>query len=1103
METTMRISRSVLSIVFLMMSCSIILAQTITGSVTGTVVDESGAIVTAGSVTAVNGATHESFPTTTNHDGIYTIQFLPPGSYILNVKANGFRPSQIGPFVIQVDQVAHINAKLAVGSDTQTVTVTGAAPILNTENSTLGQTIDSAMSSEIPLPAQNPAALGLLMPGTLQPNPSAIDNVGRAGSEGTFMVNGNRQESNDFTLDGQDLTQAIDNTVGYTPSLHALAETKIITGNGTAEYGNANGGQVVMITKSGTNAFHGEAFWYLENKNLDANSWTNKHVTSGSPLPISPLNRDIFGGTFGGPILHDKLFFFVDYQGNRQHITSSAFRGVPTVAMRAGLDNYNGKTSTVTNPVAQFLLANPQIYPLPNQGASASVAQDYLGNQSTFVRNNQGDVKLDWRVRQSDSISTRISLGRDYEGTSQVVIPTDQALNIASPYTAFIVNWTHIFSPNLISETRAGYGRTRNIATPQDIDGDFGLTGNQKIGVPSAQTFPGFTAIILTGNVTGISNIGPVSGGLASENTTNTFTYGTDFSWQLGRHTVKFGAQALRYQENRFFAGSDGVFGHFNATGAYTGGSWGDFLTDQMASYGKGISNSRWGQRQWRPAVFVQDDYKLMSNLTLNLGVRWEYDQPLYEVQDRQANISLATGAISNAGQNGASRALYQSYFGGFMPRIGFAYSPKVLHDRLAVNGGYAMTVFMEGTGANLRLTLNPPYFIDATSAATGGASFQMTSGFPVPANPNTFSGTVRAWQPNLKPALVQQYDLMMQYQLSNTMALQVGYAGQNGDHLVDPREGDQAPCSIYPLPNQPTGCAIPLITQLPLVTQISYTESESVMNYNALQATFRKAIGNGLQLLANYTFSRSFANNKGFYGSTGADAPNNYYQNAYNPQADYGLNYFDATHLFSLSGYYQLPIGRGRLVGAHWNSVENTLLGGWKVGVVAQAHTGFPLTLTSSQYYFANQRAYRPNFYRTLKLVNQSANNWFGTDPSASPCLNKNASSVTVSGNKNKVYQSNDNGVCAYGEQLSTGFGTAGVGTVRGPGFKDVDASAAKVFAMPRESSLEFRADAFNVLNTVSLSSPTPSVSSATFGLISSTLSTERRVQLSLNLKF
>jgi hypothetical protein len=1109
----MRLCRNVLSAVLLLTSWSAALSQTITGSVTGTVKDSSGAVISAATVQVKNDATGTVSTAKSNSVGIFTVPFLSIGSYDMTVNAPGFKSAKLGPFNLEAGQTARLDTVLEIGAGAETVTVTDAAPILNTEDATLGATITATMTRELPLPANNPAALGLLMPGVVQPNPSSLDNVGRAAANGSydnsFMVNGNREQTNNFTLDGQDLNEAIDNTISYTPNREAIGEIKIISGNGTAEYGNANGGQFVMITKSGTNAFHGSTYWYLENNNLDANSWVNKHVTTGQPLPVSPLNRSIFGGTFGGPLLRNKLFFFGDFQGARQHGSSSAFEGVATAQMRTGYDPITQKTYAITNPVAQYLIAHPELYPLPNQATTNSVSQDYLGTQASFVKNNQGDLKIDWKLRDADQVSGRVSIGRDQEGTTKTILPTDIPSNSNNPYTSFIVNWTHIVSSSLVNEARAGYGRTRVVLYPTDVTGLLGTNGNMKIGIPGTQVFPGISQIVFGGNGNGLASIGPANGGKASESTVNTFSYGDTLSWQLSRHALKFGALFIRYQENRYFSGQDGALGHFNTGGVganFTGGAWGDFLQNDFTSYGQGSSSGRWGQRQSRPAIFFQDNFRVSSELTLSMGMRWEYDQPLYEVNNKQANIDISTGLITNAGQNGASRALYKPFYAGFMPRMGFSYSPEALRHRFVLNGGYAITEFMEGMGANLRLTLNPPFFTNASGNSNGGLAFHMTDGFPLPANPNTYSGTVRAWDPKLRPSLIQQYDLMTQFELSNTKSLLIAYAGQIGDHLVDPREGNQATCSVNPLPNLPNPCKLPLIGALPLVSQVSYTESEAVMNYNALQTTFRQRVNHGIEFLANYTFSRSFSNNKGYYGAGGTSGPNNYYQDAYNPRAEYGLNFIDTTHLFSFGGYYDLPIGRGKLIGKNLNRVADSALGGWKVGATAQAHTGFPLTLTTTQYYNANQRTNRPNAYRKLKAVGRSDVNWFGTDASAAPCTNNaknNPAATSTKINGSTIWLSNDNGTCAFGEELTTGFGTSGVSTLRAPGFKDVDMSASKSFAMPFETNLQFRADAFNVLNTVSLGPPVVSVSSTTFGQIASTITTERRIQLSLKYQF
>ena len=1099
--------------------CTLSFAQTITGSVTGTIVDASGAVVNGATVTAANLQTGVSVSTKTNVSGVYTLKFLPIGQYTVAVTASGFETSTTAPFALEVDQEARVDVKLTVGSVSANVVVTTAAPILNTENATTGDTITAETSTEIPLQARNFSSLTSLVAGAVVTNPPNQNSVKRSSYDGGYFQNGNREQTNNYTLDGADINETIDNYIGYSPNVDAIGELKIITGDATAEYGNANGGQIVMVTKSGTNRFHGNAFEFLENQNLNANSWANKH-TSGTPAPVNPFNRSIFGGTLGGPVKRDKLFFFVDYQGARQNTNATTFYNVPTAALRNGdvpiqavdatgkpiVDGngnalYQVQHFNVVSPAAQFLLANPSVYPnetipgndtflhLVGGGTVANPNRNYSGTEKTFVQNDQGDAKIDYQIRQHDLLSGRATVGREYDGNSTVSIPTEIPGNNANPYTGFILNWTHTFSSNLISEARAGYGRARYTGFPVDVGGAFGPNGNQKLGIPGVQGFPGLSGFqfsatgVAAGSGTGVAvgNIGPNSGGTASDSIANTFTYGDNVSWQLGKHTVKFGGQGLRYQQNRYYSGNNGALGYFIYTGNFTGSSYSDFLSDQAFTYGQGEGTvSRWGQRQWRDAFFFQDDFKFRPNLTLNLGLRWEWDQPIYEVNNKQINLNIYTGQVSSAGVNGASRALYNEYWYGFEPRVGFAFSPEQFHDRLVVRGGYAITNYLEGTGANLRLPLNPPFFIDSQANYLGsGPAFRAENGFPRPANASVLAGNVRAWQPNLKPALIQQFNLTTEYQLSNDTSLVVAYLGQVGDHLVDPREGNEKLTPTSPLP-------VSSLPGLSLVQVVSYTESEAVSNYNALQITGRKRARNGLELLANYTYSKSLTNNLGYYGAIGVSQQSAYWQNAYDGAADYGPAFFDAANIFSISGYYDLPFGRGKLFGSGINRVEDLAVGGWKLGFVSSLHSGFPVTVNSTQEYFVNQRTTRANHYRPLKIRNRSDNAWFGTDPSEVYCASNT-----------------DNGVCAYGQESSTGFGTARVGSERAPGYQSFDVAASKSFAVTENNRVEFRADFFNILNTVSLGNPTQSADSTQFGLINSTNSTERQIQLALKYTF
>jgi Carboxypeptidase regulatory-like domain len=1081
-----KLNHCLLVLALVIVTCIPSFAQTITGSITGTVTDPSGAVVPDAKVTATNVLTGVTTQTSTNPSGIYSLRFLQIGQYKITVDSANFSSQTTSVFTLEVDQEAKVNITLKLGSASSSVVVTDTAPILNTENATTGDTITAAAATELPVQARNFSSLTLLVAGAVSPNPQALDNIGRSGYNGGFFVNGNREQSNNYTLDGADINEAIDNYIGYSPNVDAIGEMRIITGNSTAEYGNANGGQVVMVTKSGTNQFHGNLFFFGENQNLNANTW----AANQTGAPRAPLNRAIFGGTFGGPISRDKLFFFTDYQGARQHSSTVENRTVIASADRdlTGIAN--------PNPAAVYLFAHPEIYPGPNVSVAGS-SINYVGSSSQATQNDQGDVKIDWKATNSDTLSGRFSIGREHSGYTKVAIPTDIPTNNNDPYTGFILNWTHVFSTEIVNEARAGVGRTRYIQTPTDVSGNWGVTGNQKLGIPGTQLVPGFSTLVIgNGNSGTVNDIGAPQGqdgngsygGIDSDSVVNAITYGDNLTWLHGKHTLKFGGQALRYQENRYYSGNDGTLGWFSFNGSVQ-----DFINGRVTSEGQGALTGPWGQRQWRDALFVQDDYKLMPNLTLNFGLRWEYDQPYTEVNNKQANIDLVTGAITNAGVNGAPRALYNAFYAGFMPRLGFAWSPKSFRDKLVIRGGYGITNFLEGTGANLRLTLNPPFFVDASCSnslpcANGAPYLSVTNGFYRPSDPSVYAGNVRAWQRNLKPALIQQFNLTTEYQLDNFTSLTVAYLGQNGDHLVDPREGNQRACLTCALPITTLSALNPALSQ---IANISFTESEAVMNYNALQVTARRRASRGLELLANWSYSKGLSNSLGYYGAAGGAGASQsaYWQDAYNGKGDYGPEFFDARHTVSISGIYQLPFGRGKQFGNSINRLEDEIVGGWKLSTVMSFHTGFPVTVVSDSAYSTavNARAARANHLRKLKVVNRTETQWFGTDPSVQSCASDT-----------------DDGACAYSSQSATSFGNASVGSERAPGFKQVDLSLSKDFAVTEATHFEFRSDFLNAFNLVSLAPPANNATPGhSFGQISNTVNEPRNIQLALKFVF
>src|ERR1039458_3791224 len=652
------------------------LTQTVTGSIAGEVTDPSGAVVSSARVVARDLDTGVETPVTTNASGAYRIQFLPIGHYEVTVEAPGFDKATLPSFTLEVLQTATFNIKLQVGGAATTVNVSAAAPILNTDNPTLGTTFTSNTIENLPLNGLDFSALTLYMPGS-------VDTAGTSGTTGierstyytdTPNMNGNRAQANNYTLDGIDMNETFNNLIAFSPAPESLQEIKVLTANSPAEYGNVNGGGVVSVLKSGTNHFHGSAYGYVQDYRMNANSWTNNQAVP--VIPINPYSQAQFGGSFGGPIKKDRLFFFVDYLGSRYHKGGTGTASVFTQAMRNGdfsvllttpnpvqlydsENNFapynNDQGVPIVNPVATFLFANPKLYPLPNAAPTDGIAANNLqGPTRSYKANNQGDIKIEYDPRTSDKVTGFYSMSTAYDGSTALLPITFPGVNIF-PTKLLGTNWVHTFSPNLINSARVGFTRTiRNEGLPTDPTGQFGTGGNAKVGIPFPnQNYQGFS---YQGITQGISGVGTPAlfGGL----TDNTYSYIDNVTWQHGLHLFSMGVEAMRYQNNYPTSNNNGFLGTLSYSGAFTsnpsaanagGYSGADFLLDRVSSAAATLSSVNVGQRQWRIARFAQDDYRLMPNLTLNIGVRYEWDQPWIEENNKTGNIDIATGQIGRA----------------------------------------------------------------------------------------------------------------------------------------------------------------------------------------------------------------------------------------------------------------------------------------------------------------------------------------------------------------------------------------------------------------------------------------------------------------------
>jgi hypothetical protein len=1107
-------------------------AQSVTGTITGTVTDPSGGVIAGAKVEALNADTGVASSATSDGAGVYRVSFLPIGRYQLTVQANGFGMQTVPPFQLEALQTATFNVKLAVGTAAETVTVSESnAPILNASNPTLSGTFSANTIQNFPLNGLDFSALTLYLPGA----------VSTAGTSGTTSIerstyytdsinlNGNRAQANNYTLDGIDINESFNNLISYSPAPESLQEVKVLTANSPADYGNVNGGGVVAVLKSGTNQYHGSAYGYIQDYKLNANSWNNNHAVP--IVPVNPYSQAQFGGTFGGPIKRDKLFFFVDYLGSRYHRGGTAQESVFTQAMRNGdfsallsgsnpiqlYDPLNGfapypnnQGVPIVNPVAKFLFANPKLYPLPNATPSDGIVNNNLqGPDRSFKANNQGDIKIEYDPRNSDKITAFYSMSTAYDGSVPLLAITFPGANLF-PTKVAGGNWVHIFSPTIVNSARVGFTRTAwNQGFPEDTTGEFGTSGNSKVGISFAdQRFNGFTYQGIDGGVSGVGTPA-FDGGIID----NTYSYIDNVTWQRGKHTLSFGMQALRYENNYPTSNNNGYLGTLTYSGAFTsnpsvttavGYGGADFLLDRVSAAAGTLSSVNVGQRQWRTGIFVNDDFKIMPNLTLNFGVRWEYDEPWEEENNKTGNIDIATGQViyahtiptgAPAGSGGCSdRGCYQGNFKQIMPRLGFAYQAN---DRFVVRGGYGATSFYEGNSSNQRLTSITP-FIQAVNVTTvtptpGNPGDPRTAEQGFTGGTTSFGGTFNVYPQNIQPAYVQEWNLTLEYAVTPSLSAQVGYLGEQGQHIEDYGNlnqylvnGDPTSAPYYNNPYLGINAIDPSVSIGS--NSLLITESRAASNYQALQAVLRERLNHGLEFTVNYTYGRSLTNSLGNYalnvnGFSGA------FQNYYDSAADWGPAGYDIKHNISGTAVYALPVGRGQPYLSGVNRIVDEAISGWKLSTALVGYTGFPETITGPGNNSNSYGSSRPNQYRPLKIVNRTLENWFGTDPSATPC--------TTAGL--------DNGQCAFGAPAPNSFGTGRNGNVRGPGYFNEDFSAFKDVHIWREQTVGFRFDAFNAFNIVSYGNPDIGITDTNFGNVSNqnVRSSERHLQFSANYRF
>jgi hypothetical protein len=1064
------------------------LAQTGAASITGLVTDQSGAPMPGVTVTATNEATNVASSAVTNAAGTYTITALTVGTYDLKAELSGFRTATRTSLRFEANQIARLDFAMAVGQVSEAVEVVGAAPILQTETTAVGEVISGTTAQSLPLNGRNTGQLALLLPGTTTYNPRGFTNIGSINMNRPF-VNGNREQTNNFTVDGIDVNETIDNRVAYQPSPDAVAEISVETNNYAADVGNVGGALVSNVIKSGSNQVRGNVFEFYRNSDFDANTWEN----NASNAPKQERTQHIYGGTLGGPVVKDRVFIFADYQGSRQDAPGAGTLSVAPEAWRHG--DLSGVSATIRDPrtglpfpgnqipadrispVAAALLNDTARYPLPNRTVPGGVTGNFVGDTLFAIRAHQGDARVDWSHSSRDRFFARYSFATYEDRRDRQPLPLVFATRNDQPFHNVAVSWNRVLGASMVNEVLAGFSRVT--VTQETYDWAGVGAGNAEYGIAGGQPVDGLSSIGWGSGLTA-----PGTSALDSDTLAKTYQLNEKFTWLRGRQTYRFGGQWLHYNQRRFYAGNNGLLGFINYNGAFTGFPFADFLLDMVSSKGRGggSPDDPWTHLQNRIGLFAQDDIKVTPTLTVNLGLRWAYTSPLVEEDNRQSNFDLQTGEQIFA-QDGSleSRALYKPYYKGFEPRLGAAWR---VGDRLVFRGAYGISQFMEGTGANLRLPLNPPFFFESAVSydSTTGAG-TAASGFEGLVPGTTPTGNVRAYDPDLRPQFTQQWNAFAEYRLTSSLSAQVGYVGHHADHLVTPVEGNQA----LPGVGDPSTWASkttrrPLYGAQPLITTIATTAARSGSRYNSMQASLRQRSAHGLELLASYTLAKGTTNNRGFYGVFGGSGPQGvtsategaYWQNTYDPEAEWGPAFHDVRHNLVLSATYELPIGKGRAWGSDWSGLMDTALGGWQLSGIFQARSGLPVTVIDgrARSLQGERGAERPNCVGDWKPSDQSIDRW----------LDINAFEAVPLGT----------------------FGNCPVGVARAPGYTDLDLVLSKRFAAGGPRRAEFRIEAFNALNHPSFGPPGRDISvPGTFGVIRNTISSPRVVELAVKFYF
>ena len=1071
-------------------------AQAPTGEITGSVHDPSGAIVAGARVTVTNQETNLTRVAETNEAGIYSVPALPPGTYAIRVEKSGFSVQQQRNVELQVAQVARIDFTLQVGNVAEVIEVTAGAPVLDTETTSLGTVIENRRIVELPLNGRNYLQLASLIPGATTNGPASSQGQQRMGGQrNSFALNigGQRVHFNHYSLDGMENTDPNFNTYLFLPSIDALQEFKVESGLFSAEYGRAIA-QVNVSTKSGTNEFHGALFEFLRNAKLDAKNFFDRPTE-----PIPPFKRNQFGATVGGPIMRNKLFFLGNYEGLRERKALTLTGTLPPSNYRTGdfsfllprqiRDPLSGQPfannripESRIHPVSRRVLN--EFYPLPNR-QTATLANNYINNES---RRNDGDQftgRLDWLISDRQSAFFRFSRSDEllYQpgGTTPVF---NMGTNVDVLAEQGVLSHTSLFGGNKVNEAKFGINYFTSANIQQRA---FQRNVVQELNIPGVSRDQPLYWGIPVFQISGFSNVGECND-CPFVNWDTTFMVSDNFSWNRGSHALKMGGEYRRVRFNQI--GAVVPRGRFSWNGQYSGEPMADFLLGYFSTAEGQLGVPTAGFRNNYVAAYIQDTWKVTPKLTLNLGLRYEYESPWIDKYDNIVNIDFAWNhsiepTYVRAGKGDPfennpkyplppdwryvrdgrfGRGVFRPDKNDLAPRVGIAYQ---LTPKFVIRTGFGIYYVRDIGNASFDIVRNAPFSVRQNETANPAVP-NLTWERPFTAATPSFITVNQFDEPT---SYVAQWSFGIQRQLTRDMSLELTYMGSSGVHLRRLQTYNNAPPGPgnindrRPFPKFRGGF------------QVMNAPCQS--SYNALQARLQHRFNYGFTLLASYAYGKSIDNGSGIRTTDGDPLTPS---DDYNLRHERGLSAFDFRQRLTISSLYELPWGRGkRYLNQGWAA---WVLGGWQLGAILTLQDGFPFTVFCGPGNIQNGGGYckpdvvpgqKPDLPDSEKRVNRFFNTAAFVDR-----LGQDPTRIS-----------------------EFRYGTSGRNNVIGPGIISLDASINKFFRFSERQNVEFRAEFFNLPNHPIFNPPGSTLRTPTFGVIGSTKIDSRQIQFALKYNF